>query len=83
MIDVLDPDYKDTQMMMARRALQVSYPSLVSLSMEQGLMDLLIGLGGAVSTDINVRSIPLTAFINANAGDSLLTVEKFLQTGGQ
>ncbi|MES2746125.1 MAG: hypothetical protein V4655_11900 [Bdellovibrionota bacterium] len=83
MIDVLDPEYKDTQMMTARRALQLSYPSLVSISMEQGLMDLLIGLGGALSTDINVRSIPLTAFINANAGDSLLTLEKFLQTGGQ
>lgn len=83
MIDVLDPGYQDTQMMNARRALQVSYPSLVSISMEQGLMDLLIGLGGAVSTDIDVRSIPLTAFINANAGDQLKNVEKFLQTGGQ
>ncbi|MBC7530764.1 MAG: hypothetical protein H7318_04235, partial [Oligoflexus sp.] len=83
MIDVLDPDYKDTQMMTARRALQVAYPSLVSISMEQGLMDLLIGLGGAVSTDLSIRSIPLTAFINANAGEQLLTLEKFLQTGGQ
>jgi hypothetical protein len=83
MIDVLDPDYKDTQMMTARRALQLSYPSLVSVSMEQGLMDLLIGLGGAVSTDISIRSVPLTAFINANAGEQLLTIEKFLQTGGQ
>ncbi|MBC7660046.1 MAG: hypothetical protein H7249_10085 [Chitinophagaceae bacterium] len=83
MLDVLDPQYKDTQMMAARRALQLSYPRLVSLSMEQGLMDLRIGLGGALSTDIAIRSIPLTAFINANAGEQLLTLEKFLQTGGQ
>jgi hypothetical protein len=82
-IDVLDPNYTDTQMMAARRALQISYPSLVSIAMDQGLMDLSIGLGGVVSTDINVRSIPLTAFINANAGESLSLIEKFLQTGGQ
>ncbi len=83
MIDVLDPGYRDTQMMAARRALQIAYPSLVSISMEQGLMDLMIGLGGALSTDLSIRSIPLTAFINANAGQQLLTLEKFLQTGGQ
>ena len=83
MIDVLDPDYKDTQMMTARRALQVSYPNLVAIAMEQGLMDLRIGLGGAVSSDITIRSIPLSAFINANAGEQLLDIEKFLQTGGQ
>lgn len=83
LLDLLDPNYEDPQMMMARRALQVAYPNLVSIGMEQGLMDIMIGLGGVISQDIHVRSIPLTAFINANAGEALGQIEKFLEeTGG-
>jgi hypothetical protein len=82
LIDVLDPEYKDEQMVMARRALRVSYPQGVAISMEQGLMDMGINLGGVVSKDIFIRSIPLTGLINAKAGEALQQIEKLLQAGG-
>ncbi len=82
LLDVLDPEYKDEQMVMARRALRVSYPQGVAISMEQGLMDLGINLGGVISKDIFIRSIPLTGLINAKAGEALQQIEKLLQSGG-
>ncbi|HET9235813.1 MAG TPA: hypothetical protein VFO10_01100 [Oligoflexus sp.] len=82
LLDVLDPEYKDEQMVMARRALRVAYPQGVAISMEQGLMDMGINLGGIVSKDIFIRSIPLTGLINAKAGEALQQIEKLLQAGG-
>jgi hypothetical protein len=82
LLDVLDPEYKDEQMVMARRALRVSYPQGVAISMEQGLMDLGINLGGVISKDIFIRSIPLTGLINAKAGEALQQIEQLLQAGG-
>jgi hypothetical protein len=82
LLDVIDPEYKDEQMVMARRALRVSYPQGVAISMEQGLMDMGINLGGMVSKDIFIRSIPLTGLINAKAGEALQQIEKLLQAGG-
>ncbi|WP_141733653.1 hypothetical protein [Oligoflexus tunisiensis] len=82
LLDVLDPEYKDEQMVMARRALRVSYPQGVAISMEQGLMDMNINLGGVISKDIFLRSIPLTGLINAKAGEALQKIEKLLQEGG-
>jgi hypothetical protein len=82
LLDVLDPEYKDEQMVMARRALRVSYPQGVAISMEQGLMDMGINLGGAISKDIFIRSIPLTGLINAKAGEALQQIEQLLQAGG-
>ncbi len=81
LLDVLDPQYKDEQIGMARRAIQVSYPKSVTIAMNQGLMDLSIVLGGAISKDINIRSIPLTGFINANLGPALEKVQKIVQEG--
>lgn len=81
LLDVLDPNYKDDQIGMARRAIQVAYPERVTISMNQGLMDLTIALGGAVSKDINIRSIPLTAFINANLGPALEKVQALVREG--
>ncbi|MCX6130327.1 MAG: hypothetical protein NTX25_14845 [Proteobacteria bacterium] len=83
LLDALDPDYKDEQMTMARRALQVAYPEAVALSMEQGLMDLNIRLGGLISKDIAIRSIPLSGLINAYAGEAIQSLEQRLQTGAQ
>jgi len=82
LLDVLDPEYKDEQMVMARRALRVSYPQGVAISMEQGLMDMGINLGGMISKDLYIRSIPLTGLINAKAGEALQQIEKLLQSGG-
>lgn len=82
LLDVLDPEYKDDQMVMARRALILSYPQGVGIGMEQGLMDMNINLGGIIGKDIFIRSIPLTGLINAKAGESLQKVEKLLQSGG-
>jgi hypothetical protein len=82
LLDVLDPEYKDEQMVMARRALRISYPQGVAISMEQGLMDMGINLGGMVSKDIFIRSIPLTGLINAKAGEALQQIEQLLQAGG-
>ncbi len=80
LLDLIDPDYQDSQIQIARRALQVAYPRLVAIAMGQGLMDLTIGLGGAISQDINIRSIPLTPLINAQLGEVLLKVENVIQT---
>ncbi len=83
LLDVLDPEYKDDQMIMARRALHVSYPQGLAVSMEQGLMDMNISLGGVISKDLSIRSIPLTGLINAKAGEALQNIETLLQSGGK
>ena|GEM_PF-3153702 len=82
LLDVLDPEYKDPQMITARRALRVAYPQGLAVGMEQGLMDLNISLGGVISKDLVIRSVPLTGLINAKAGETLQQIEKLLQSGG-
>ena len=81
LLDVLDPEYKDSQIGMARRGIQVAYPRFVAISMNQGLMDLTIGLGGIISKDIVIRSIPLSALINAKLGTTLQRIESLVQSG--
>lgn len=82
LIDVLDPEFKDPQMMNARRGLQIAYPKLVAIAMDQGKLDFSVTLGGALSSELSIRSVPLTPLINANAGDLLLSIENLIDQGG-
>jgi len=78
LLDVLDPDFKDNQIALARNGLRVAYPRAVGVTMDHGLMDLNIKLGGALNSDIWVRSLPLSGFINAQAGEALSTIETLI-----
>jgi hypothetical protein len=78
LIDVLDPDYKDDQLAMARQGLRLAYPKFMNISLDQGMMDFTVGLGGVVSEDIQIRSLPLSGLINSNAGDAISKIESFL-----
>lgn len=59
LVDVLDPESRDSQLNKARLGLQVSYPTYVGIRMEQGLMDVTINLAGALKTQIDARQLPL------------------------
>lgn len=78
LLDALDPDFKDTQVALARNGLRVAYPRAVGIDMDHGLMDLKIALDGAVSSDVAVRSLPLSALINSQAGEALSTIETMI-----
>ena len=78
LLDVLDPNGADEQIGMARTALRAAYPKFVNMDFGQGLMDLTVGLGGVVTTDMSIRSIPLSNMINSNAGEALSKVEGLL-----
>ncbi len=78
LLDALDPDFKDTQVSLARNGLRVAYPRAVGIDMDHGLMDLKIALDGAVSSDVAVRSLPLSALINSQAGEALSTIETMI-----
>lgn len=78
LLDVVDPTGKDEQIAMARQALRVAYPKFLNVEFDQGMMDFTVGLGGVVSQDIKIRSLPLSNLINSNAGEALSKVESFL-----
>ncbi|MFW7379183.1 MAG: hypothetical protein ACOH5I_10280 [Oligoflexus sp.] len=81
-IDLIDPNFEDPQLGAARKALYVAYPQKVSIDMDQGMMDLEIQLGGALSQTLNIRSLPLTPLIVANADEPLSQIEKILSATG-
>ena len=78
LLDALDPDFKDTQVALARNGLRIAYPRAVGIDMDHGLMDLKIALDGAFSKDVAVRSLPLSALINSQAGEALSTIETMI-----
>lgn len=78
LLDVVDPTGKDEQIATARQALRVAYPKFLNVEFDQGMMDFTVGLGGVVSQDLKIRSIPLSNLINSNAGEALSKIETFL-----
>jgi hypothetical protein len=71
LLDILDPDGAEQQVAVARQALRIAYPTRVALAMGRGLMDMEVAMGGAVSGDYRIRSLPLTSFVNSYGGDVL------------
>lgn len=78
LLDAVDPDFKDTQISLARNGLRIAYPRAVGINMDHGLMDLRIDLDGAISNNVAVRSLPLSALINSQAGEALTTIETMI-----
>ena len=78
LLDVVDPDLKDSQIALARKGLKIAYPKKVGVSMDHGLMDLTIDLDGALSQTVGVRSLPLSGLINAQAGEALSSLETMI-----
>lgn len=75
LMDALDPENKDDKISLLRRALQVAYPRRVDMSMDQGLMDMEVGVGGALTQDFKIRSLPLSGFINSIGGEALQKID--------
>lgn len=69
LINILDPQSRDAQLNKARLGLQVAYPTYVGLQMNQGLLDFKLDIGGAVTTSVTARQLPLTALIAPYAAD--------------
>jgi hypothetical protein len=78
LLDVLDPNGADEQIATARTALRVAYPKFLNMDFSQGMMDLTVGLGGVITKDMSIRSVPLSNMINSNAGEALSKVEEML-----
>lgn len=78
LLDVVDPEFKDNQVGLARKGLRIAYPKKVGVSMDHGLMDVAIDLGGALNQTVGIRSLPLSGLINAHAGEVLNGLETMI-----
>lgn len=63
LVQVLDPEGKDSALNAARMGLSAAYPKYVGLRMEQGYLDVVVELGGVAPVSINARQLPLTAIL--------------------
>jgi hypothetical protein len=77
-LDAVDPENQDNKISILKQALQIAHPRRVEVTMDQGLMDMAVAIRGAVSHDINVRSLPLSSFINSFAGEVLQKLDAAL-----
>ncbi|MDB5037541.1 MAG: exported protein of unknown function [Bacteriovoracaceae bacterium] len=65
LINVLDPEFKDSKLNLARSLLKVAHPKYVGIQMSQGFMDLGVDMGGLISlSDLGVRGVPLTPVLS-------------------
>ncbi len=76
MMDILDPSGADALLNKARLALSVGYPTYVGLQMQQGFLDLDVGLGGLVAQRFKIPNLPLTPIINAKTQDLVKTMRE-------
>jgi hypothetical protein len=76
LIDVLDPSGADPLLNKARLGLGVGYPRFVGLQMQQGYLDLDVGIGGVVDQNIKIGNLPLTPIINAKTQDLVKTMRE-------
>ena len=70
LMDVMDPDQRDPQLSNARSALRVAHPLWVSVDMQQGLMNLSLGLS-IFRDPIHVRGLPLSPIIERFGEEAL------------
>lgn len=75
LLDVMDPDFEDPQINLARRGLAVAWPRAVHIEMDRGEMDLAIALGGLTRQTLRIRGVPLSPLIEAWAGETLQELE--------
>jgi hypothetical protein len=76
MIDVLDPSGGDAMLNKARLALSAGYPTYVGMQMQQGFLNLDVGLGGLITQRFAVSNLPLTPIVNAKTQDLVKTVRE-------
>jgi hypothetical protein len=76
MMDLLDPAGADALLNKARLALSVGYPTYVGLQMQQGFLDLDVGLGGLIPQRFVIPNLPLTPIINAKTQDLVKTIRE-------
>jgi len=60
----------------ARLALSVGYPRSLGMQMQQGLLDLDIGLGGVLEQQFKISNLPLTPIVNAKTQDLVKTIRE-------
>lgn len=76
LMDVLDPSGSDSLLNKARLALAIGYPRYVGMQMQQGFLDLDVGLGGVLEQQFKISSLPLTPIINAKTQDLVKTMRE-------
>lgn len=76
LMDVLDPSGSDSLLNKARLALSVGYPRYVGMQMQQGFLDLDIGLGGVLEQQFKISNLPLTPIVNAKTQDLVKTIRE-------
>ncbi|MEY3903023.1 MAG: hypothetical protein RL189_2329 [Pseudomonadota bacterium] len=76
MTDLLDPTGGDALLNKARLALSAGYPTYVGMQMQQGFLDLDIGIGGLVTQQLKIPHLPLTPIINAKTQDIVKTLRE-------
>ncbi len=76
LMDVLDPSGSDSLLNKARLALAIGYPRYVGMQMQQGFLDLDIGLGGVLEQQFKISNLPLTPIINAKTQDLVKTMRE-------
>jgi hypothetical protein len=69
LMDVLDPTGADALLNKARLGLSVGYPKFVGMQMQQGFLDLEVGLGGVLEQQFKISNLPLSPIINAKTQD--------------
>ncbi len=63
LIQVLDPDGKDSMLNAARMGVSAAYPTYVGMNMSQGYLDIGIQLAGLTPLRFDARQLPLTSII--------------------
>lgn len=63
LINLVDPRYENLKMNRARFALKIAHPSFIQMSFQQGYMDMLFKLQGALNQDFEMRGIPISAWV--------------------
>lgn len=72
LLDLIDPDQRDAQIGLARSTLRLAHPRWLTAEMQNGLLDLSLGLS-IFDQPIHVRGLPLSPII-ARFGTELITL---------
>ena len=75
LLDVVDPEHEDEQMAQLRKGLRLSHPEKITITMQQGLMNLIVKVSG-LATTIRVTGVPLTPMLQQYAGDAFAAINE-------
>lgn len=75
LLDLIDPDQRDAQVARARSALRLAHPRWVTAEMQNGLLDLSLGLS-LFDQPIHVRGLPLSPIIARFGAELILLPDR-------